>query len=415
MSNNVQTLKGFRDFLPEQMAVRARVVDILRGVFEKYGFAELQTPALEYQEVLLGKYGEEAEKLMYLFEDPGERKVGLKYDLTVPLARVMATYRDLPKPFKRYQIQPVWRAENTQKGRYRELYQCDIDIVGSSSPLADAEIVAVIAESLNTLGFEDFSININSRKVLFKLMEQSGLPEDNYFSVIQSIDKLDKRTEEEVKDELNKKGFSSEQINNIFNAMSKAQPDDYLNKVIEIANKLGVEDRLYFSPSLARGLDYYTGPIFETVVTEPKIGSITGGGRYDNLLKDIGGPNEPAVGTSFGLDRLVDVISELELKDNISYSNTQALVTIFQADMTGQSLELANSLRTANIKTELYPDENTKLDKQLKYADKKGIPFAVILGPEEINQNKFTVKDLKERTQRSVTFEELLETLTANS
>lgn len=412
--NKVQTLKGFRDYLPEQMAVRNRVINILRGIFEKYGFAELQTPALEYQEVLLGKYGEEAEKLMYLFQDPGGRDVGLKYDLTVPLARVVSTYPDLPRPFKRYQIQPVWRAENTQRGRYREFYQCDVDTVGSPSPLADAEILAVIADSLDALGFEDFSININSRKVLFKLMEDSQIPENMYLTAIQTIDKLDKKPEDVVKQELRNKGISEQSVEDIFTVMKNAKPDEYLEEVIKLANKLGVEDRLYFSPSLARGLDYYTGPIFETVVTEPKIGSITGGGRYDNLLKDLGGPDEPAVGTTVGLDRIVDVITELGLGENISLSQTQALVTIFSSDLLSSSIELAASLRAANISTELFPDENTKLEKQLKYADKKGIPFAIILGPEEVAQNKFVVKNLKVRSQESVNFEQLVESLSSS-
>lgn len=411
----MQTLKGFRDYLPEQMAVRTRVIEILRDVFEKYGFAELQTPALEFQEVLLGKYGEEAEKLMYLFEDPGKRKVGLKYDLTVPLARVMATYPDLPKPFKRYQIQPVWRAENTQRGRYREFYQCDIDIIGSSSPLADAEVIVVIADALDTLGFDDFSINVNSRKVLFKVMESAGIPEDKYLTVIQSIDKLDKKPEVEVKDELGDKGFNSEQINSVFNTLNKAQPDDYLKRVLELVNKLGVTQRVYFSPSLARGLDYYTGTIFETVLTEPKIGSITGGGRYDNLLKQIGGPDEPAVGTTIGLDRIVDVITELGLRKDIYYSPTTALVTIFDKDIFSFSVDITKALRGAGIKVELYPDQEAKLEKQLKYADRKGISFAIIVGPEELSKEIFTLKNLRERTQEELTFEQLLAVLTERS
>lgn len=415
MANKPQTVKGFRDFLPEQMTVRNRVITILRGVFEKYGFSELQTPALEYQEVLLGKYGEEAEKLMYLFEDSGKRKVGMKYDLTVPLARVAASYPDLPKPFKRYQIQPVWRAENTQKGRYREFYQCDVDTLGSSSPLADAEILAIINESLEALGFENYSININSRSVLFDLMNQSGLSEDKYLTTIQTIDKLDKKSEEEVQQELSDKGLTSEQIKNIFTAMDKAKPDAFLQQTMKYAKQMGVDDdRMYFSPSLARGLDYYTGPIFETVVTEPKIGSITGGGRYDNLLKSLGGPDEPAVGTTIGLDRIVDVITELELQSNIPATQTNVLVTYFNSDLFGKALDITNTFRQSGINTEILLDTDKPLEKQLKYADKKQIPYALIQGPEEIDQNKYVLKNLRNRTQETMTFEQVLATLLPN-
>jgi histidyl-tRNA synthetase len=398
------------------MAVRNRVINILRGVFEKYGFSELQTPALEYQEVLLGKYGEEAEKLMYLFEDSGQRKVGMKYDLTVPLARVMATHQDLPKPFKRYQIQPVWRAENTQKGRYREFYQCDVDTIGSNSPLADAEIFAVINDSLEALGFENYSININSREVLFSLMKQSGLPEEKYLTTIQSIDKLDKKSEDEVKEELSNKGLTREQIEHVFSAMKLAKPDDFLKETMDFARKFGVDDdRIYFSPSLARGLDYYTGPIFETVITEPKIGSITGGGRYDNLLKSIGGPDEPAVGTTIGMDRIVDVLTELDLQADISSTTTQVLVTIFNENTLNSAIDIANTFRDAGINTEILPDTTKSLDKQLKYADKKEIPYALIQGPEELAKNVYVLKDLRNRTQETMPFEQVLATLMPNS
>ena len=242
-----QTLKGFRDFLPETMAVRSRVINILKSVFEKYGFSELQTPTLEYAEVLLGKSGTEAEKLMYLFKDPGGRDVGLKYDLTVPLARVMTQYPNLPKPFKRYQIQPAFRAENTQKGRYREFYQCDIDTVGTASPLADAEILAVISDSLTALGFKEFKIRINSRQILF------GTTGD--LNVLQSIDKLDKKSVDEVRDELKQKNISGSEITNIFAKLETAQPNDNLRQIIDLAQKLGAKN-IKFDARLVRGLDY---------------------------------------------------------------------------------------------------------------------------------------------------------------
>lgn len=399
-----QTLKGFRDFFPEEMAVRKEVMRRLAVVFEKYGFEELATPALEYKEVLMGKYGEEAEKLMYLFNDPGERGVGLKYDLTVPLARAVANKGDVALPFKRYQMQPVWRAENTQRGRYREFYQCDIDIVGSSSPLADGEILAVISDSLLSLGFENFSICVNSRTVLFAIMDKANVPTDKRLTAIQSLDKLDKKSKEEVQEELSKKGFDSDQITNMFQELGRATPDEYLTKTIETAEKLGAKN-IVFSPAISRGLDYYTGPIFETIVTEPKIGSLTGGGRYDNLLKTLGGPDLPAVGTTIGLERIIDVITELNLWPEISKTTTQALVTIFNESLEEISIETAKKLRARGINTELYPT-NAKLEKQLKYADRKKLQFVIIIGEEEVANGKVVVKNLVSGEQSTVSLEE---------
>ncbi|MBU0998619.1 histidine--tRNA ligase [Patescibacteria group bacterium] len=403
----LQTLKGFRDFLPSKMMIRNEVIRRLKQVFEKYGFDELQTPSLEYQELLLGKCGEEAEKLMYLFQDPGNRKVGLRYDLTVPLARVVTSNQDLPKPFKRYQIQPAYRAENTQKGRYREIYQCDIDIVGSSSPISDAEILAVINDSLKSLGFEKFKIKINSRKILFSSMEKAGIPEDKWLTVAQSIDKLDKKEKDEVKKELLGKGVQKNNIDKLFDNLKNVKPDKYLSEVISLAKKLNVSKSLEFTPTLSRGLDYYTGPIFETVVEEPKIGSITGGGRYDKLLKDLGGVNYPAVGTSIGLDRVCDVIEELNLWPEILKTNSKVLVTIFSEKLIEKSLETAQKIREKNINTEIFQSIES-LDKQLKYADKKGIPFAIIIGPEEMKENVLTLKDLNKKTQKKLSLEKVI-------
>lgn len=398
----LQTLKGFRDLMPEDMAIRNEVIDRLRDVFERYGFAELKTPSLEYQEVLLGKYGEEAEKLMYLFEDPGGRGVGLKYDLTVPLARVVSNYQELPKPFKRYQIQPVWRAESPQRGRFREFWQCDVDIVGSSSPIADAEIVAVINDSLVALGFKDYQIKINSRQVLFSLMEKAEIPENEWLKAIRILDKLDKKDKAEVEQEFSEKGFSSEQIDSIFSSLEKAKPDDYLEKVIVSAKKMGVQDSLIFESSLARGLDYYTGPIFESVVEKPNVGAVTGGGRYDNLLNDLGGPDLPATGTTVGLDRVAEVIKEENLWPELPSIPTKALVTVFSDELIEESLATATALRKEGINTEIYEDEKDKLEKQLKYADKKNIPWVVIIGPEEKESNQIVLKNLKSGEQETL-------------
>lgn len=408
--DRIQTLKGFRDFLPEKMIIRNEVIRRLRSVFEKYGFDEIQTPSLEYQEVLLGKYGEEAEKLMYLFKDPGQRAVGLRYDLTVPLARVASSYQDLPKPFKRYQIQPVWRAENTQKGRYREIYQCDVDTVGTSSSLADAEIIAIINDSLQALGLNNFKIRVNSRQVLFSIMEKAGIPEIKWLTAIQSIDKLDKKSQEEIEQELSQKEISIDQIKNIFENIKNAKPDGFLSKTLEYTKNVGVNSNVIFDPTLARGLDYYTGPIFESVVEEPKMGSITGGGRYDNLLKTLGGPDLPATGTTIGLDRVVDVIDELNLWTQAK-TVSKVLVTIFNSELLLQSIKVTSALRDVNINTELYPDEAAKLEKQLKYANNKGIPYVVIIGPEEVEKNMVQLKYMTTGNSESLSQEKLLEKL----
>lgn len=406
-SSKSQTLKGFRDFLPEKMAIRREVINRLKRVFEKYGFAELQTPSLEYQEVLRGKYGEGAEKLMYLFKDPGGREVGLRYDLTVPLARVIASHQDLPKPFKRYQIQPVWRAEKPQKGRYREFVQCDIDIVGSSSALADAEILALTSDALKALKFTSFKIKVNSREVLFSSMKDVGIPKEKWSTILRSIDKLDKKSQEEIEKELSEKGFTSKQIQDMLSVILNAKPDKFLNGVIKNAKAMGAKN-IEFSPTLSRGLDYYTGPIFEAVVDEPKIGSIAGGGRYDNLLGDLGGLDLPATGTSFGLDRLVDVIEELNLWPNISKTPTVILVTVFSPELLDESIKIASLFRGENINTEIYPSENAKLDKQLKYADKKNIPWITIIGPEEVKTGKVVLKNLTTGKQKVLAVENLI-------
>ena len=399
-----QPLKGFRDFMPEKTIVRNKVIKILTDTFEKYGYEELVTPALEKQEVLLGKYGEEAEKLMYLFKDKGDRAVGLKYDLTVPLARVMSNNSNITLPFKRYQIQPVWRGDKPQKGRYREIYQCDIDIVGSKSPLADVEIVLIVNDALKALGFIDFEIRINSRQVLYDIMEVNSLPKEKWPTLIQTIDKLDKKDRSAISNELQEKGLSEETTTKLFNSLENAQPDKFLKEVLSILIKLEIEN-VVFTPTLSRGLDYYTGPIFETVIKEPKIGSITGGGRYDNLLKDLGGPDLPATGTSFGLDRICDVIEENNLWD-IKKTNTKVLVSVFSNELLELSLKSAKYLRGKGIKCEVYTDEDTPLKKQFNYANLKEIPWVVVLGPEEKEKEVLTLKNMASGEQQQLTLKE---------
>lgn len=383
---------------------------VFAEIFEKYGFQPLETPTIEFQDILLGKYGEEAEKLMYLFKDQGGRDVGLRYDLTVPTARVVAQYPSIPKPFKRYQIQPAFRAEKPQRGRYREFTQCDIDTFGTTSPLADAEILAVIYECLKAIGFQKFTIRVNSRQVIFKTMEASGVAKDKLLPTIQSLDKLDKKTADEVKSELANRKLSAGTIDKIFNQISTSEPDNNLIEILSFAENLGVPaDFLRFDSTLSRGLDYYTGAIFETTVTEPKIGSITGGGRYDELIGQFTGQPMPAVGTTIGLDRVVDVISELNLWPDFQKQSTKVLVTIFSPALTENSLGVLASLRNLQINSEIYLDPAAKLDKQLKYADQKGIPYAVIIGPEEAGKNLVTVKNLGTKEQKTIAAGDLID------
>lgn len=412
-----QTLKGFRDFLPRQMIIRQKVINTLVQVFESYGFQPLETPALEYAETLLGKYGQEADRLVYTFKDRGQRQVGLRYDLTVPTARVLAQYRQqIPLPFKRYQIQPAWRAENPQKGRYRQFTQCDIDTFGSDSPLADAEIIALIYESLKKLGFKKFIIKINSRQVLFELMTGLGIKnKTRQLSLLQTIDKLSQQEKVKVEKELEQKGLKSNQIKKLFQLLGAAQPDPNLKEIFKLLPKLEVQKDFWrFDPTLARGLDYYTGPVFETIVEKPRIGSITGGGRYDNLIVQLGGPNIAATGTTIGLDRICDVIEELNLWPKLTPAFTQVLVTVFSEELLPTSIKASAVLRKAKINTELYPDSETKLDKQIKYADKKGIPWVMIVGPEEAAQKQVTLKNLKTTKQESISLTQAIKNITAS-
>ena len=385
------TPKGFRDYLPRQMRLRNFVVSILRQTFEKYGFEPLETPTLEYASTLLGKYGEEADRLVYTFKDKGDRDLGLNYDLTVPTARVLASYQqEIKLPFKRYQIQRAYRAEKPQKSRYREFTQCDIDIFGSSSPLADAEILAVINESLVAVGLTDFEIRINSRQVLFRILADSGVLETTLkMSAIQTLDKLGKISWDGVTSELIEKGLDNTQIKAIQEAVSVSQPDDVLNQVMSAAWQLGVpKERLVFSPTTARGLDYYTGVIFETVVTKAGIGSVTGGGRYDDLVKKLGGPDLPATGTTLGLDRLCDALSILYLvPEAVKGSAVTVLICLAEdaASVSNYALEVVKDLRSGGVASEIFLVSKS-LDKQLKYASEKNIPWVVIIGDKEVDR-----------------------------
>jgi len=295
--NLPQTLKGFRDFLPNEKRKRDFVLEKIKQTFELFGFEPLETPTLEYADLLLGKYGKEADKLIYIFKDRGNREVGLRYDQTVPTARVLTQYKNqLPKYFRRYQFQNVYRADKPQKGRYREFTQCDIDIFGTTSPLADTEIIACTYFAFKNVGFPNVTLRINDRQILFDVIKKSGITEQKSLSVIQSLDKLDKKTVDQVQMELKKKGVTLEQFQKINNLLKQARPTKQLEKIIGFSISSGVpEDRIEFIPYLARGLDYYTGMIFEVIIPEFESGSLGGGGRYDKLIDQLSGTNTPAL------------------------------------------------------------------------------------------------------------------------
>ena len=394
-----QTLKGFRDFLPASAIKRQFVIGKMREVFERFGFDPLETPALEYAETLLGKYGDEADKLLYLFEDRGGRKIGLKYDQTVPASRVVAQYmQELPMPFKRYQIQPVWRAGKPQRGRHREGLQCDIDIFGEESYLADAEVIAAVAKTLEALGLSSYRILLNDRVVF----GNTPLP------AITIIDKLKKIGPEAVKKELRTKGFDPALVDSI----KSKKPTDELTKIVEALPSLGVpSDRVMFEPTLARGLDYYTSTIFEVEIEGYDAGAVGGGGRYDDLIGQFTGKRLPAVGFAFGFDRLIEAMEQNNLLA-MSSTATQVLVTVFSPEGLGDALSLTSKLRDNGINAEVSLDPTAKLDKQLKYSDRKTIPYALIVGPEEQSKGVVQLKNLKERTQEVLTVENLIKKLT---
>lgn len=395
---NLQNLKGFRDFLPQQARKRQYVIGILKSVFESYGFEPLETPSLEYEEILTGKYGDEGEKLMYKFEDLGKRKVALRYDQTVPLARVVSQYQnELPFPFKRYQIQNVWRAENTQRGRFREFLQCDIDTVGSKSITADAEIIAIVSKVFAKLKFLNYKISLNDRKI-FK---------DIPTKAIIIIDKLKKIGLKAVREELSINGMDPEIINKIMDS----EKSDNLKQIIESACNLGVKnENITFDPTLARGLDYYTELIIEVEIIGYDAGSVGGGGRYDNLIGIFVNRQIPAVGFAFGFDRVMEAMEQLNLFP-AELSMTKVLVTVFSPDLLNKSSEISSLLRISNINTEIYLDENISIEKQLKYADKKKIPFVIIMGPEELEKHVVQLKDMRTRSQEEININDLVNLL----
>lgn len=432
--------KGMRDFLPQEMLKREYVFNTVREVFHLYGFEPLQTPVLELTETLMGKYGEDAENLIFNAQHPGgKEELSLRYDLTVPLARVVGQYQnEITLPFKRYQLSPVWRAERPQRGRYREFYQCDADIVGIKDMSADAEILGVIMTALKRLGFPQFNVKVNNRKLLTGMGQFSGVPDSQLGDLYRSIDKFDKIGADGVKGELLTRGIDNEAIGRMMDLIQSRQQGlenlDYLQSVMgdipavaegirelrELADHLAAAyismENYEFDFTMVRGLGYYTGPIFETVITEPNLGSVTGGGRYDGLIGLFRKDSLPTTGTSLGIERIIDLMDELNLYPaHLGGTVVQVLVTVFGNETRMEATKLAAELRAQGIRTELYM-EDKNLGKQFQHADKKGIPLVAILGTDEIYQGVVKLKRLKdgwevtvERKAAAATIQTLLE------
>lgn len=404
---------GMRDLLPAQMRARHWVIDTVRGVFARYGFDPLETPALERIETLMGKYGEEGDKLIFKVLKRGEGgKQGevdsaLRYDLTVPLARVVAMNPALPLPFKRYQIEPVWRADRPQKGRFRQFHQCDVDIVGSESPLCEAECLAVVHEALRALGFTDFTIRLNDRRILRAMATAIGAA-DREGPMLTAIDKLDKIGRGGVTEELLGRGFSAAQADALFEMLEGRAPvpgaeaaEAGLVEIRAMAEALGVgAGHIALDRTLARGLDYYTGPVYETVVTKPAIGSISGGGRYDKLIGMFSGKDIPAVGVSLGLERILTVMEELGMLPDTAAA-VDVYVTVWDDGQRGAALAAAAAFRAAGLRTELHLGGG-KLGKQLQAAERRGARFAAIVGPDEAAAGAVQLKGLADRAQETL-------------
>jgi histidyl-tRNA synthetase len=443
--------QGTRDFGPDVVRKRQYILNTIKSVFELYGFQPLETPAMENLDTLMGKYGEEGDKLIFKILNNGldnpskEQQVreefekilqgknskaiterALKYDLTIPFARYVAmNHNQLAFPFKRYQIQPVWRADRPQKGRYREFYQCDADVVGSTSLINEVEFANIYNEAFQKLGIKTYELRINSRKILTALAEISG-GVDKMMDVTIAIDKLDKIGIEKVKEELSERGLNNEQIATIENYLNiKGSNEEKLSSIKKLFGnsstaQQGIEQieflinqtssqikNLTIDFTLARGLNYYTGIIFEAKApAEVKIGSIGGGGRYDDLTGLFGVPNIPGVGISFGVDRIYDVMDELKLFPDTIEVGTKVLFFNLGAEESKTAYHLLQQLRQKGIASEIY-HEPTKFDKQFKYAEKKNIPFAIIIGSKEIETKTCVIKDLRSGEQKSITFDDL--------
>jgi histidyl-tRNA synthetase len=445
-SAKTQPARGMRDFLPADVRKREYVIGVIKEVYERYGFEPLETPAVENIETLMGKYGEEGNQLIFKIlkrgehEKTGEADLALRYDLTVPLARVVAQYQnDLPKFFKRYQIQPVWRADRPARGRFREFYQCDVDVLGSRSVIVEAELIAAASDALVALGFNDFTIRLNHRQVLTGILEQAGIASERQQEALIALDKMDKAGPEGVARELNERGIVAESAFKLmcfYEGLARAEHAldlvelsderaaynadvlgrlvefiganeigasgvDDLRQVMQFAKAVGVEKRIKLDPTLARGLVYYTGAIFEINVAD-LAGSLGGGGRYDTLVGMFLGKDVPACGFSLGLERIIVVMSEREMfPTELISSPADVMVTIWNDDSMGESMALASELRREGLRVDLYPEAD-KLGKQFKFASSRGIPFVAIVGEDERARLEVAIKDMRSGDQQSV-------------
>lgn len=431
MANKPSIPKGTRDFSHQEMAERNYIFDTIKGVFRTFGYAQIDTPAMENLSTLLGKYGDEGDKLLFRIQNSGEKadqapEKGLRYDLTVPFARYVVQHQnEISFPFKRFQIQPVWRADRPQKGRYREFYQCDVDAIGSKSQLNELELVQIVDKVFSLLGVR-VALKINNRKVLTGLAEVCGAP-DKVVDITVAIDKLDKIGLEAVKAEMREKGLgedaiailepvltlsgsTAEKIAKMRSLMAGSQTGlrglDELEELFGLISAAGVSIDVDLDLSLARGLNYYTGAIFEVKALDWQIGSICGGGRYDNLTGIFGLPDMSGVGISFGADRIYDVLKGLDKFPADLRSTTTLLFANMGADEVRYLLPVASSLRSAGVSVEIYPD-STKLKKQFDYAERKAIPFLSITGADEAAAGTVQIKNLSSGEQKSFAKDDL--------
>ena len=424
-SQQTRPARGMRDLLPEDVRRRDYVIGVVSRVYQAYGFEPLETPALENIETLTGKYGDEGNKLIFKVlrrgehESSGETDLALRYDLTVPLARVVAEYRGkLPKFFKRYQIQPVWRADRPARGRYREFYQCDVDAIGSRSMVVESELCAAVSDVLVALGFRDFTIRLNHRRVLSGLLQAAGVDATLHGAALIAIDKLDKIGKEGVHAELTGRGVDSVAASRVLDTFHGAMTVgharelvaaipaaavgvDELGRILTLSAGTSAAAYVRFDPSLARGLSYYTGAIMEVAVPD-LAGSLGGGGRYDGLIGMFLGEDVPACGFSLGLERILVVMAERSMfPAEIQQASADVLVAVFDDETVPESLRLAAELRGSGVRVEVYPEPD-KLGKQMKYAAAKMIPFAAILGGDELARGEVTIKNLQTGAQESV-------------
>ncbi len=425
-----QTLRGFRDFLPDQMIAREYLIDTARRVYRSYGFSPIDTPALEHAEILLGKGGDESDKQVFRFIDQGDRDVAMRFDLTVPLARYAAQHiQTLGTPFRRYHIAPVWRGERPARGRFREFMQCDFDTIGTASNAADIETLLVINDLFEAIGIDRFTIRVNNRKVLNGLLEKNGLQEQAT-GILRCLDKLDKIGRDAVGTEMQERvGLSADNASNVLDmAQLTGTPEEILGQLDGMlqgseTGEQGLtdlqelfktvrgcelpEERVRLDVSIARGLDYYTGTIYETLLGDlPEIGSVCSGGRYDNLAALFTSQPLPGVGASLGLDRMLAAMEELGMTEKAS-TPADVLITMFSRENIVEYQQVARLLRDANIAAEVYPDTKN-IGRQMKYANRRGYPVAIIAGSDELASGTWQVKVLATGSQEEVSTDELV-------